>query len=336
MGAYVTILKKLEDKTIKTPFNFDRTNPAPYLKNKQIGYYEKFQLIGKLLGYYSDKYSDKRTYQSLLMKLRKRPVTKTENIPTKVRIHRRLLTYFFKTHMRTKLVRLHSLYLREIVLQNKGEHSSKEIEELRGLDSDVKHYLDILPKPTKALGIFGSGIVTAIAIMQLLHLDTAIINKSFSLSLGDVLGGIIVAAVYGMLFATPIIRTFAIKRVLFLKTNSWYDYLDIYLGKGDELYKKSIYRLEDELFEALDARGSKPKESPIDFWIQLALRGPIFVFFGVGIFQKLIDWLIFRHVFTSVELSIIAGAGIIMPIAAFFYFVSPYLEYRRRRNHNLL
>ena len=336
-GTYIAILKKLEDKTIKDPFNFDRINPIQYFKDKQIGYYEKFQLIGKVMGYFSDKYSDKRLYRQLLTKLKRQSSTESNNLPTTVRIHKRLLTYFFKTHIRTKMVKLHRLYLREIVLQNKGEQNSKQIEELQGLDNVLVQYLAILPNPTKILGIlFGVGIASTIGLLQFFHLDGIIYNKLMSLSIGDIAGGFLLVVVFGILFSSPLIQTFAIKRALFLKTNSWYDYLDIYLGKGDDLYKKSIYKLEDDLFEALDAKNTKPKESPVDFWIQTVFRGPLFIFFGIGIYKKLIELFIFNQTFTTEEISILTISGIVMPFAVFFYFISPLLEYRRRRKYNLL
>lgn len=340
MAFYVGILRILEDHTIKTPYAFDRINPKQYLKNKDMGYYERFQIFGMLIGYYSDKITDKTIFQYLVHKLQRRPIEKTENMPVPKRTSRRLLTYFFKTHMRKKLDKIHRLYLREIILLDKDPENFQEVEKLRTIDSDVMKYSDILPNPARVLwAVIGAGlgaVGTVVTVLEFSDLKPMIMNSLHSISAGDIIGGLIVSIVLAIPIMNPMIQTFAIKRALLLRSNSWYDYLDHYQGKGDEVYQKSIYKLEDNLFETLEAKNDKPKEVPIDLLIPVIIRGIIIGFFTIGVIQKIIDYMLGIIIFSSLDLIYICIAGIGIILFGFFGFVVPYLEYGRRKKHSLL
>lgn len=140
---------------------------------------------------------------------------------------------------------------------------------------------------------------------------------------------------FGLISIRPFTDAFRIKRILFLNTKSDYHAFDHYLGKGKELYERSVYKLETELYEKLDAKSRKPKELPVDKILLTIVGGGIFVFFA----SLAMSWIFFPT--DSEENSQIPFEAFILlclelGAIGFFVFVAPWLEYKRRLENQLV
>jgi len=238
--------------------------------------------------------------------------------------------------MRKQLSALYSMYLIEIIYQNQTSGDSSEIDKLRKTTADIKNYLDILLNPLKVLATLtgiGLGIMGFIEFAQLRDpLFNALTNIVTETTIIPIL---VISYFLGVIVSAPFIFAFRTKRKLFLNTESIYDYSDLYLGEGKKLYDQSVYKIERELFEILNAEHQRPAEAPIDKILLVIIGGGIFSIFSIPVMTLIFDDLI-KQELSQVQLLNIIIALSVLALLGFSLFAVPYIEYRRRKINRLL
>lgn len=334
MIAYSKLLNSVEGKGIFELYQYVLDDPIPYLKNKNIGFYERFQILGFSINYYWDfrtlYYLIKILFIRLLQKKKDHPKLRL-NIYSKT--FRPLISFFIKTHIHRQLDNLYTLYMQEIVTQNEITRNKEEIDDLRNRASDIKNLAETLPKTRRFLATFaaiGLGITTVVEFFNLNSLALEKIHHVIPSGHTAVILGFLLANFIAVIILRPFITAFQNKRALFLQTASYYDFMDHFIINNNQLYANSIYKLENDLYESLGHVHQKLREIPIDKIILLIVAGSLFVFLTSVMFTILLPSTHTLHLIDIVEIVIIFS------LLAVYLFGVPLLEYRRRITHRLV
>jgi hypothetical protein len=324
-----------------TSCSYEGANPSPLILDRSITLSERLHLLTSLL--IMKPIFVLYFIHDLFVLFRKKRPTKYETDQahqkrfTRIAI-RPFVLYFLKSHIRRQLVKLKELYLRELAYLEPNAASKDQIAVIRDIVSDVEKYIDAFPGPKRLVG----GLVGALAfiasiaaIIEFLGLKITIIphvlqlthsSTKFSITrayfIPDYLSAIIfvlIIAIVSIIMLIIIVKFtnngFRIKRTMFLESNSIYHYMDIYSVEKDEhLYKQSIYKLEDDLFESLNAMTEKPHEVPEDKIIVMVVATGVIAF------------LIYFTPFISDSLYLIVRmlGGDIFPYTAYLYGLSSF------------
>jgi hypothetical protein len=266
-------------------------------------------------------------------------ITRFQKHPSKVLvifiqpIIRSFVKYLIKIHMRRQYQAIYRLYLSEIIIPNRTGENKQEIDCLRDIAIDLKDYFNTLPNTKNIFASMAAVFSVITAAIGLLNIENLIFQ--FLLDLPSYVFIIMVIAFIsvGYFITIPFLHAFRYKRALFLRTD-WQHYLDdIYLGNEQELYNNSVYKLENNLFEALDEGNQKLNELPFD---------KIFIIFMGALMISFLAYLglsiVYDTTVVSFEQSIqnVLVIMLIVPILAFYAIIIPVLTYRRRRRSNLL
>ena len=248
-------------------------------------------------------------------------------------IIRSFVRYLIKTHMRRQYQAIYQLYLSEIIIPNRTGENKQEIDHLRDIATDLKNYINTLPNTKNIFASMAAVFSIITAAIGLLNIENLIFR--FLLDLPSYMFIIIIIAFIsiGYFITIPFLHSFRFKRALFLRTD-WQHYLDdIYLGNEQGLYNNSVYKLENNLFDALDAWNQKLNELPFDkiFIIFMgALMISFLVYLGLSIVYDA-PAVSFDQSVQNVLVSIV-----ITSILASYAIIVPVLTYRRRQRSNLL
>ncbi len=334
MITYTKILSSLAGSGIFKRYEYNFENPIPYIKNKKYGIYERIQFLISFFHYYNVFF--------LISKLSKIDIhtifhkkKKNENkigLVTTQKVFTGLLEYFIKTHIRKHLRVLYDLYSWELISQS-GKNTSGEIDELRKILTDIKNHLNILPNPRKIIITLGSiafGIISTIEFLGFRSMLFELIEPM----LGVITIILFLPFLFGTFIVRPFVSAFKTKRMLFLDTKNDYHYSDHYFGSEKKLYEQSVYKLETDLYEKLDAKSRKPKEDPIDcilLWIAggipIVFFASLFLFFAFDVDPE-----------NDSELQPIHLSVLFLEIAiiGFVIFIDPLIRYRRRLKNHLI
>lgn len=334
MIAYNKILSSVEIENFTIKYKFLEVNPLKQLKSKKLNWYQKIQLFGFFSNYIFNIWQFVILIRFYVNRPKKRINFEFLSVTVTERVNRLLLEFLLKTHYHRQLNQVYNLYLREILSQSQRTTDEKDVDELRKIASDTKNYLEKLPSAKKTIvtiAAFATGIIVGI---EFLGLRELILSTSIPFIEQYALGVLVISYFIGFLISKPLISAFRTKRTLFLDTKSRYHYLDQYLGEEKALYEKSIYKLEDNLFNSLDANNRKLREIPIDKIALMIIASGVFIVTGslfISIMiedpSKLNEYLEFENLIRN---SILAG------LFGFWLFAIPIIEYRRRKIHNLL
>jgi len=220
--------------------------------------------------------------------------------------------------------------LREIIKQNTLKNK-EEIEDLKSANATVKEYIQALPNIKRFFITLAGIIFGIITIMQVLGIHNIIfqiIEAEYDLFL---ILAIAIPLVIGIVSVEIFTSAFRIKRQKFLNTDLSYPCHDLYFGRGKEIYEKSVYKIEDELYEKLGKKNQKPKELPVDIILQYIIPGSMIGFFSVLFIIGLIASFFSDAIEVPIEIWYAS------PLVFFFIYGAfgiPFLKHRRRiKNH---
>ena len=334
MIAYNKILSSVEIENFTIKYKFLEVNPLKQLKSKKLNWYQKIQLFGFFSNYIFNIWQFVILIRFYVNRPKKRINFEFLSVTVTERVNRLLLEFLLKTHYHRQLNQVYNLYLREILSQSQRTTDEKDVDELRKIASDTKNYLERLPSAKKTIVTIVAFVTGIIVSIEFLGLRELILSTSIPFIEQYALGVLVISYFIGFLISKPLISAFRTKRTLFLDTKSRYHYLDQYLGEEKALYEKSIYKLEDNLFNSLDANNRKLREIPIDKIALMIIASGVFIVTGslfISIMiedpSKLNEYLEFENLIRN---SILAG------LFGFWLFAIPIIEYRRRKIHNLL
>lgn len=357
MLRYQNILDEFEGKKTMDSRKFIVENPKPYFKNKNIGPIEKFNLIGNYIfflirnesvNYYfksiastvfkkrnlqlSHNESVKYYLKSIISTIfKKRKFQTLREIPEKERFLTPLVKYMIKTHIRRQLNNLHRLYLREIFIQKKYSNK-EEIQELLRTNAILHDYVRHLPDIRRFLVTLTGLVLAIISVAPIIGINSILSNVmkgNFDILLGIILGSVVGGS---FVLADIFSSAFRIKRSIFMHDTSSYPFYDLYFGKGKEIYEKSIYKIENDLYEKLGKDTKKPKEIPIDCLLQSLLPGGFIVFLTSLMVSGLVFFLIEKKGLPAHYEVVIS----FLSLFTFVLFIMPFVKYRRRRKNGLL
>jgi hypothetical protein len=169
----------------------------------------------------------------------------------------------------------------------------------------------------------------------LLSLGSHIFDYLVNLPLYWYLIVIAVSIAIGYAVIVPFLYAFWFKRHLFLQTDNWYYLNDVYSGNDLQLYNNSIYKIEDDLFEALGARHEKLNEIPFDKIFTISTGSWVISFFVYLSLSTIFDTMavseqLQQNLFTGIIVGLFGLLGTIYAI------ILPVLTYRHRRSSRLL
>ena len=241
-----------------------------------------------------------------------------------------IVKYLIKTHMRRQLKNLYKLYLREIISQDTSKNK-EEIDDLRKTNTTVKDYIQELPNIKRfflSLIMISFGVISAVPVLGLNTLISKFIDAEFDLFL---ILAISIPILIVFIISELFVNAFRIKRCKMMNTDLCYPCYDLYFGKGKEIYEKSVYKIENDLYEKLGKLNKKPKEIPIDKIFQLSFLGSFFIMLTgllvIGIITRLITN-------QSIPIEIVYSIPVIS-LLTFVFFFNPIIKYRRRIKNNL-
>lgn len=333
MITYEKILDDVETYSVISTIKFIVENPLSYFRSKNIGFIEKFQLIMNyilFLGHNRTTIYYIKSIPSLILK--KHHIASLQAFPEKERFLNPVVKYLIKTHIRRQLVKLHKFYLREIFTQNNLKNK-EDVEELRKIDIIIKEYIQELPNIKRFFSTTAGILLGVITLAQFFGFNSLVLKESF-ININSLAIIVTIATISTLYIISEVfVSAFRIKRHKFLNTFHIYPCYDLYFGKGKEIYEKSVYKIEDLLYEGLGKRNQKPKEIPIDKILQLVLPGSFTLFLLgttiVGIATSPITKIEVPWDAISVGLPILS-------LMVFAFFVMPLLKYRRRKKNLLL
>jgi hypothetical protein len=266
-------------------------------------------------------------------------ITRFQKYPSKVLIIfiqpiiRSFVKYLIKIHIRRQYQAIYRLYLSEIIIPNRTRENEDEIDCLRDIATDLRDYLNTLPNTKNIFASMAAVFSVITAAIGLLNIEGLIFQFLLDLPSYIFITMIIAIISIGYFITIPFLHAFRFKRALFLRTD-WQHYLDdIYLGNEQELYNNSVYKFENDLFDALDVRNQKLNELPFD---------KIFIIFMGALMISFLAYLglsvVYDATAVSFEQSIqnVLVTMLIVPILTFYAIIIPVLTYRRRRRSNLL
>ncbi|MCV0411167.1 hypothetical protein [Nitrosopumilus sp.] len=334
--TYDKVLNGVENDKQCQKFEYFQDEPIKLIKEQKLGI-EFFTLLGFIFTFYYDFklwISILRNYFKYLKNKNDKP--KLSGVTVTRKTYRFILKYFIQTHIRRQLVKLHKIYLREIYTQTLNEQSSYEVDELRKRSTDIKNYYETLPSAKRSIipTIAISSLIIGLLQMPLIY-DTVVIPLEL-VPISYALPLVIIVGISVTFFITlPLMKAFRIKRSLFLNTKSFYHYADLYLGDVDIIYKKSIYKKENDLYASLEYENHKPREIPIDKILLIVIGSAIFIMMTSAMISVIQDdlknsaiiW--YEHLGTWM-MSLVLG------IFAFALFLLPILEHKKRMQLNLI
>jgi hypothetical protein len=278
MITYEKILEQVEaNKTIDF-VELTVENPKSYFKLKDIGYLEKFQLYANYFWFLTHNKVTSHYLKSLpLFFLKRQKPSIPQSFTEKEKFLRPVVNYLIKTHIRRQLTHIYRLYLREIITQNTLKNK-EEIDELRKTNATVKEYIQELPNIKRFFLTLAGIIFGIISTAQILGVNSIlfqIISAEFNLFVVLIIA---IPILISFIISEIFVNAFRIKRSKLMNTTFSYPCYDLYFGKGKEIYEKSVYKIEDDLYEKLGKKNQKPKELPIDKILQLSTFGGFIVF----------------------------------------------------------
>jgi hypothetical protein len=188
--------------------------------------------------------------------------------PNKAYVFRPYVKHLLGAHIEGQHQKLYSLYLGELVVQRKN-HLRDELSELREIASHIRDYSETLPSIKGQTAVLLAILSTTSTLLSIAGISiigqegiiTSQINSILGPSLYYIVPTILLIAiaayVIGVGFA--FIVAFHFKRFLFRNYNSQGPIYFSYKEANPSLYDSSIYKLEDQLFGLLGAKGQKRK-----------------------------------------------------------------------------
>jgi len=270
------------------------------------------------------------------------PITKKSNLTTihiPLFVSRGLTKYFLQLHIRNNLKKLHELYLREVITNQKNDLNQNEIENMRKISSDINNFIITLPSTRK---LFASGASLIFALFGLISLIGVNLNPIEGIKIfyenNQLLFISIVIVLYFTVFiiSFPFKHAFKIKRILLLETNL-FDYFNDHFSKNEnELYDQSIYKIENELYESIKTKNLKPLEIAFDRIWDAILGLAIIIFATIFILLLSYDTIISADDFYK-ELAIYTGIIFFIDLFPIWHLIiNPYIIQRTRKKHELV
>ena len=168
--------------------------------------------------------------------------------------------------------------------------------------------------------------------MQILGVDSALSNifkGDFSIVWIIVITSTMISA---LILSNIFITAFRIKRTKFMCDTSIFPHYDLYFGRGKEIYEKSIYKIEDDLYEKLGKKSQKPKEIPIDCFIAMTLPGGFSIFLNSVSISGVVTLLLEKK-----ELPQGAFIAVVLfSLLTLGTFILPIFRFRRRKKNGLI
>ena len=254
-------------------------------------------------------------------------------------VSRRLTKYFLKLHMRNNLQKLYELYLLELITNQNTLYGSRDIEDFRKLITDVENYIKLLPSPRKlfasvvSLGIAVFGFIPIIGFnFNFIEEIKIFYENNFLVFIVTV----IILYFIAFMISFPFKHAFKVKRMLFLKTNSFHYFNDRYAKNDTSLYDDSIYKAENNLYKSLGLGNAKPLEIPFDARWDTLLGIAIVIFVTGFITAFVYSWILTSEDFYLVLVFSISITILIDMIPIWHLIINPYKIYQSRIKQNLV
>ena len=321
MKRYQQILYLLDDGKFYRIYQYEFSNPFTNFKQTK-NIFDKYQLLNVfILGF---KLSDLSFLFRTLFK-QSLFVKPERTISFKRKVFLPLLRYLIKSHIRRQLEKLYSIYLVEIVTQNQN-FNQNDIEELRKISSDIKNYKEELPSSMKTVTTLVFIFSSIFGVIQFFGMTIQLTD--FLSSEWTIIGFLLIGFLAFFITSSPLLAAFRAKRAIFLNSNSLCHAWDVYFV-NENTYEKSVYKIEDELYDKLNKKHQKPKEIAIDKIIIIIMSIIFISFIIVGSHFNL---------FTTTNGNAINNWIAVILLMLFFIWqiVSAPLEYRRRKQHGLV
>ncbi|MDQ3836261.1 MAG: hypothetical protein M3270_04920 [Thermoproteota archaeon] len=186
-------------------------------------------------------------------------------------IIRPFVKYFLESHIRRQYQRLHTIYLSDLPVE-RAQNQKDDISMLRQLVSDMENYSKTISH--------GKGVMTKL-LLALSAIGTifALFGVNFppeflfqSWLVEAIPRWFIAGHILFIAILSPLILAFLLKRSMFENSITQQIQSYIFIGEHESgLFPRSVYLLENRLYELLGGMEQKPKEVPVDIYMRIGL-----------------------------------------------------------------
>jgi len=328
MSSYNRALEKTDGNTFLKKFDFEIRSPFYYIKNKKMGLFDFFLSVTFFIQFFSIFGGI-----SIALNIKKTFKTNFSIFYVQRRIVRRIVVFLVKLHIRRQSEKFYELYLRKINTTNSVSENTN-LEKIKIIASDLNDFYSIFPSSRQFYATVISIVLTIIVLIEFTKLNSIIyenVNKLIETNIFVLIVFLFLFYVIVMISVLPLVHAFKIKRTIFLDTKSYYHFFDIYLKEAKKIYKKSIYKDENDLYALLGLKGKKLPEFPVDIMVYILLGLGLILFFmyvfilqGQDNFSKINIEKIYDQIDVLISLTL---------IISWFLLITPLQNYRQRFDH---